>query len=244
MSNWNRIQQRFDELADQAIEIEQGRKTAQVQSLRKVSFLGPPTSVSSTKTTIDSDSYYQWRTSVQSLLYQVYGDNHPTYVRFAEDSKKAYMGGLHSEFSYLRSLFESSKKEFEGGYLFNLRKMVHSDVFSTELEQAEYFLSEGYKAAAAVIAGTVLEATLRELCNQNSITVLDGQGIDVTAKAKLDRINAELAKASVYNSTRLKQITSWAAIRNHAAHGQSSEYNEAQVKEMIGGITDFVASEM
>jgi hypothetical protein len=244
MATWNRIQLRFDELSNQAIEIEEGRNTIQVKKLKKISLNSPPIQVTETKTSIDSESFYQWRTSVQSLLYQVYGDKHPTYDRFAEDSKKNSLAGLHSDFRYFRSLFESAKEEFEGGYLFDLRKMVHADVFSNELEQAEYFLGEGYKAAAAVIAGTVLEATLRELCIQNSITVTDGQGMDVTAKAKLDRINAELAKVSVYNSTRQKQITSWAAIRNHAAHGQSSEYNEAQVKEMIGGITDFVAAEM
>lgn len=244
MSKWNRIQQRFDELSDQASEIEQGRKTTQVTRVGKVSLLDAPIPVSTTKTTIDRESYYQWRTSVQSLLYQVYGDKHPTYVRFDKDSKKASMGELHSDFLYFRSLFDSAKEEFEGGYLFDLRKMVHADVLSNELEQAEYFLSEGYKSAAAVIAGTVLETTLKELCAQHSITINDPNGIDVTAKAKLDRVNAELARASVYNSVRQKQITAWAAIRNHAAHGQPNEISESQVKEMIDGITAFVASVM
>lgn len=244
MSKLDRIQSRFEELSDQACEIDQGRKTLQVQRLRKVSLLEAPVPVSTTKTTIDGESYYQWRTSVQSLLYQVFGDKHPTYVRFAEDAKKPSMAGLHSDFLYFRSLFESAKEDFEGGYLFDLRKMVHADVFSNELEQAEYFLAEGYKAPAAVIAGTVLETTLREMCRQHSIRINDTNGNDVTAKAKLDRINSELAKVSVYNSARQKQITAWAAIRNHAAHGQPNEFSEAQVKEMIDGITAFVASVM
>lgn len=244
MAKLNRIQLRFDELSDQASEIEKGQKIVQVQKRRKVAPLEAAIPVSTKKVTIDSESYYQWQTSVQSLLYQVYGEKHPTYVRFSEDAKKSSLAGLYSDFLYFRSLFESAKEEFEGGYLFDLRKMVHADVFSNELEQAEYFLTEGYKAPAAVIAGTVLETTLRELCSQHSIRINDSNGIDITAKAKLDRINAELAKASVYNSARQKQITAWAAIRNHAAHGQPNEFNEAQVKEMIDGITAFVAAVM
>jgi hypothetical protein len=56
------------------------------------------------------------------------------------------------------------------------------------------------KFAAAVIAGTVLETALRQLC--------------------LDRMNADLAKAGVYNSLMQKRITALAAIRNRAAHGK------------------------
>ena len=59
MSKWNRIKLRFDELSDQANGIEQGRKTTQVEKLKKVSLLEAPIPVTGTKTTIDSESYYQ-----------------------------------------------------------------------------------------------------------------------------------------------------------------------------------------
>lgn len=37
-------------------------------------------------------------------------------------------------------------------------------MFSNELEQAEELLKTGYRTAAAVIAGAVLETALRDLC--------------------------------------------------------------------------------
>jgi hypothetical protein len=68
------------------------------------------------------------------------------------------------------------------------------------------------KFAAAVIAGTVLETALRQLC--------------------LDRMNADLAKAGVYNSLMQKRITALAAIRNRAAHGKPNEFTRDDVSAM------------
>jgi len=204
----------------------------------------PPMITIGTRISIDSELFYRWRTSVESLLFQVFGTLHPTYIRFAEDARKPSRGNLNLDFMYFRSLFLSAKDDFEGGYLFNLRNLVHADVFANELEQAEYFLNEGYKVPAAVVAGTVLESTLRELCASHGVVILDNNQQDVTRTAKLDRMNSELTKANVYNGTRQKQITAWAAIRNNAAHGKPDDFEDAQVRDMISGINDFVAHVM
>ena len=238
------IAKRFHSLDDMATQIENGRKSSQFEVMNRKSIMHPPTPTTKTRIAIDSDLFFRWRTSVESLLFQVFGSSHPTYIRFAEDARKPSFDGLHSAFSYLRSLFLSAKDDFEGGYLFNLRQLVHADVFANELEQAEYFLSEGYKIPAAVVAGTVLESTLRELCSSHGVVILDINKQDVTRTAKLDRMNSELTKANVYNSTRQKQITAWAAIRNNAAHGKPNDFDDTQVRDMISGITDFVAHVM
>jgi hypothetical protein len=63
------------------------------------------------------------------------------------------------------------------------------------------------KFAAAVIAGTVLETARRQLCKDHHQQL-----------GSLGRMNADLAKAGVYNSLMQKRITALAAIRNSAAH--------------------------
>jgi len=235
------IQKRFDELLEMAEAISGTREEREVRVANRAQNMLEPTKYhSATKISIDGTLYYQWRTSVQSLLFQVFGETHPTYGRFAQDSQKSSFN-LPSDFRYFLSLFLSAKNDFEGGFLFKLRSLVHADVFSNELEQAEYFLKEGYKVPAAVIAGTVLESTLRELCLQHQVTIFDQAGVDITLRAKLDRMNSELAKVGSFNKTRQKQITSWADIRNNAAHGKPEEFDEGQVRDMISGITDFVA---
>jgi hypothetical protein len=69
-------------------------------------------------------------------------------------------------------------------------------------------LASTHARAAAVVAGVVLETTLRKLCGDNNIAV-----------GKLDKMNADLAKATVYDKLVQKDITWLAGIRNNAAHG-------------------------
>ena len=77
--------------------------------------------------------------------------------------------------------------------------MIEAEVFDDFLEQAEHLLSQGYFTASTVIAGSVLEDNLRKFCVKN--------GISLSAKPKLDTMNADLAKAGVYNLLKQKQIT-------------------------------------
>jgi len=46
-------------------------------------------------------------------------------------------------------------------------------------------------------------------------------------------LNAHLAKAEVYSKLVQKQVTTWAHIRNKAAHGEYGEYNAEQVRTML-----------
>jgi hypothetical protein len=54
-------------------------------------------------------------------------------------------------------------------------------------------------------------------------------------------MNIELSKKGVYNAGMQKQVTAWAHWRNKAAHGEWTEYNDADVKSMIEGIQRFIA---
>ena len=82
-----------------------------------------------------------------------------------------------------------------------------------------------------MIAGVVLETTVRNLCTD--------QGLD---HGKLDRMNADLAKAGVYNTLQQKRITAMAGIRNAAAHGDADKFNAGDVKGMIDDVERFLAS--
>ena len=38
-----------------------------------------------------------------------------------------------------------------------------------------------------------------------------------------------------------KQITAWADLGNNAAHGNYTNYNEQEVKDMLNGVARFIA---
>jgi hypothetical protein len=130
----------------------------------------------------------------------------------------------------MKAVFLALHEDFQGGYLHSLRNLVQAEVFDSELEQANELLNKGYKTAAAVIAGTVLETTLRELCCQQQI-----------ASSKLDKMNADLAKRNVYNANQAKRITAMAGVRNNAAHGKPNEFSDGDVKTMIDDVERFLA---
>jgi hypothetical protein len=133
----------------------------------------------------------------------------------------------------MSTVFFAAKEDYEGGYLSTFRSLVQAEVFDSELEQSASLLSGGYRVAAAVIAGTVLETALRELCTRNNLV-----------HGKLDKMNADLARATVYNANMAKRVTAIAATRNSAAHGRPEEFSDGDVRAMIDDIERFLSQHL
>jgi hypothetical protein len=171
-----------------------------------------------------------WTTKATSLLQQACGADsvHIAQFNLVGTGAGAWTSSVTRGEFYLE-VSRAAQEDYDVGYLVSVRSMVSAEVFSSELEQAEELLRSGYCVAAAVIAGTVLETTLRSLCATNGQTV-----------SNLDRMNDELAKAGVYNALEKKSVTAMAGIRNAAAHGQTSDFTIAQVEGMLRDITRFV----
>ena len=74
---------------------------------------------------------------------------------------------------------------------------AHADTYAGYLEMAEALLGQGYKDAAAVIAGTSLEVHLRALGTKHGLGLQTPNG----GPKKMDAVNAELKAAGVYNSS-------------------------------------------
>ena len=100
------------------------------------------------------------------------------------------------------------------------------------LSQAEALLEQGFHAAAASLAGAVLEDTLRRLCDKNSISY--------GTKTKIDSLNSDLAKANAYDKLIQKEITAKADLRNNADHGHFAKVRAEDVADMVRWIRRFV----
>lgn len=179
---------------------------------------------------IDVALFLGWRVKVKNLLQQSCGEESEHYRAFLDTEKS---GGYISNFRLaqrLRQVLLAAKEDYEGGYLNSIRNLVHAELFDSELDQARELLTSGYKGAAAVVAGVVLETTLRTLCKDKAIPV-----------GKLDKMNADLAKSGVYNVMIQKRITALADIRNKAAHGDNEAFKDVDVRDMIEQVERFVA---
>ncbi len=182
---------------------------------------------------IDANDLLEWTVKARSLLSKACGVDSEHYKKFSENDSTGMHGTYLATLERLRAIFLAAKEDYEGGYLRTTTSLVQAEVFDSELEQAQTLLDAGYKSPAAVVAGVVLETSLRELCDQHSI-----------AHAKLDKMNSDLAKAGVYNKLQQKRITALADIRNSAAHGKPEEFSEQDVKDMIRDVERFLAEHL
>ena len=180
---------------------------------------------------LSSDVILNWGVKVRSLIERTCGESSSHLQMFNKAEEHSSYDSNVDRLNRMSAVFLATKEDYEGGYLNSLRNLVQADVFTSELEQASELLAAGYASASAVIAGVVLETSLRNLCAEHGIS-----------PASLNRMNDDLTKASAYNSLLQKRITAMAAIRNSAAHGKTDEFNMGDVKGMIDDVERFLAA--
>ena len=179
---------------------------------------------------LNSD-FIEWQMKSKNILNITCGEE-SHYLSQFKTNLKAGMGDTNiSILNRLIPILRAAEDDLKNGFLITIKQLVQADVFDSELEQAKSLLQNGYKNAAAVIAGTVLETAIKEICLNN--------GIELDRK-KLTHLNDELAKAGIYNKLQQKQITALADIRNNAAHGDYDQFTQEHVERMIEDIEKFL----
>jgi len=209
------IEKRFDELLAEG---------DQVLSTRR----SPPSNVVGDDR-VDLQASQTWTTSAAQLLGSVFGRDSEYYQNFQKGFKYP---GYYSDMVRGIAVLKAASSDYSKGYLTEVRLLVRADVFDDFLEQAQFLFEQGYHQPAAVLAGAVLEDTLRKLCERAAIAL--------PSKPKLDGMNSELAKKNAYNTLVQKRITWLADIRNKAAHGQWSEFSSSDVEDMLRQVRQFV----
>jgi hypothetical protein len=104
---------------------------------------------------------------------------------------------------------------------------------------ADFLVKEGYKDAAAVMGGGVLESHIHQMCIKNNIPIdhlVNGQ----TQNKRADRLNDDLAGANVYSKLDQKNVKAWLDLRNKAAHAEYDQYTFGQVSLLLQSIRDFI----
>ena len=100
------------------------------------------------------------------------------------------------------------------------------------LEQVQRLIddSEVHPAAPIMLAGAGLEQALRGLAEAEGLTV---------TKPGIGSYGSALRSASVISAQNFKDITSWAGLRNSAAHGRFEDVSRESARLMMLGINLF-----
>jgi len=118
----------------------------------------------------------------------------------------------------------------------SIERRAQIDVVSDFLEQADKLLENKsvHPAAPCVLIGASLEEFLRNWVEELALTI--GQ-----SKPSLDTYCKALKEADLITKQDFKDITSWAGLRNHAAHGEWEEVSDKKrVSLMLEGVNLFM----
>lgn len=171
-----------------------------------------------------------------SFTESVYGREHSMSIGM-RDAFRPFSNGLgRQNATYCLGCLKAIKSEIDGGWLGTLKGNIMAESFSDFMEMGNYFLEEGYKDAAAVMFGGVLEEHLRQLCILNNITTIKENG----KFRRAEDLNIDLVKNGVYNGIIQKAVTTNLGIRNSAAHAKYDEYTLEQVRLMNQSISLFM----
>jgi uncharacterized protein (DUF2164 family) len=185
-----------------------------------------------------------WVTALGQVIRRLYGERSEQFATFSKAVATQNFYHLHSNWrdhiAILLGLVKGIKHDIETGLLADLRSLMQAEVFTDFLEMGEYLLQEGYKDAAAVLIGAVLEDALRKLSARASLPLDGANGKPLT----MEPLNSQLAAAQAYSKLVQKQVTTWAHLRNKAAHGQYLEYGNEQVEMMLLFVQSFCAEHM
>lgn len=177
--------------------------------------------------------YQRWRMEAINLIERLCGRKSVHYEALSQiiENKLSKFNSFYFKECY--GILEAAFNDYKDGLLVEIRNLIRADLLDDLISQSEALNENGYYVAAASIAGAVLEDTLRKLCDKNSITYPD--------KTNINTLNAELARAEVYDKLIQKEITAKADLRNNADHGQFDKVRKADVEDMVRWIRRFVS---
>lgn len=177
--------------------------------------------------------YLRFRTEALNLIRRACGENSDHYRELRRIAEAKDSANNSYYFMHCVGILEAAKRDFEAGLLFDMHALITAEVLGDFIAQAETLLKSGYHVPAASLSGGVLEDTLRKLCDKNGIPIPDS--------TKIDHLNADLARANVYDKLIQKRITAIADIRNNADHGHFDKFRKDDVEDMVKWIRAFVA---
>jgi len=138
-------------------------------------------------------------------------------------------------FKLILERFKGFTEDLEKGMITNISNIISLDLYDDMIDQAKELRqhnTEPLNRAGCVLARIVLEATLKQLCENHGV-----QPINETA----NQTNIALKGENIYSKPQFKLIDAWLGIGNTAAHPNQDfqSITGTDMDDMIRGIKDF-----
>ena len=185
----------------------------------------------------DEKSRYQvvgLRTQVLDFLRVTAGPK----SAFAQEVESLPRTTNQHQAAQLATIMQSFVDHIERGLsaAISVGRKAQLDVVSDLLGQAQQLLEEKavHPAAPTVLIGATLEEFLREWVDSADLSL-------GSRKPSLQNYVTVLAEAGLITKQDVKDLTAWAGLRNHAAHGNWAEVEDSsRIKLMLEGVNLFM----
>jgi uncharacterized protein YutE (UPF0331/DUF86 family) len=141
-------------------------------------------------------------------------------------------GIIRSDVDALLGHLRFLRDAFGGDLLQSLQNEISAADFADFLGHARYYMAEGKKVEAAVIAAAVFEDGVKRL----------GLASGVQDVSSLDGTISALRTSGVFSSVEAKQLRYLAGIRNAALHASWQEFELDAVRDLIDGCDKVLAT--
>lgn len=123
----------------------------------------------------------------------------------------------------------------EAGLLGSITDQARAETFEDFLDHAEFYVLQGRKNEAGVIAGVVFEDSLRRVCRKQQIVEKD---------VKLDQLISQLTNNGTFTAVKAKRARVAAHVRTKASHAQWDEFEMADVQATLAFTHEFIATNL
>jgi hypothetical protein len=161
------------------------------------------------------------------------------FYRTLNDYNKSYSSGSETDKAWAARKVPKSLKDYLALNLdihqteqYNISIDIISDFIAQAIELASN--KKFHPAAAGILMGASLEEFLKKLAEEKAIDLSD-------IKLTIDPISKKLYDENIISKQDLKDITSWAGIRNDATHGNFDDVNDRKrILNAIEGVNLFM----
>lgn len=125
-------------------------------------------------------------------------------------------------------ILKSCSKRFESS-LFDIKQLLQSDIFVSELEAARELNKKGFSRGAGAVAGVVLEGHLKQVCNNHKIAVKK-------TNPTINDFNQLLKDSEVIETPTWRFIQHLGDLRNLCDHKKQNEPTKEEIGELIQSV--------
>ena len=163
----------------------------------------------------------------ETEFYRILSGSSPIGFGPATEKARAAKNILKSIKDYLNLNLDLNKTE-----KYNIKIDIISDFMVQAIELAND--KKFHPAAAGILMGASLEEFLKKLAEEKEIDLGE-------VKLTIDPISRKLYEENIISKQDLKDITSWAGIRNEATHGNFEDVNDRKrILNAIEGVNLFM----